>query len=389
MSTISNRFFVTTLDDGTTLHGNLSAEGGLTQAWNGTAADPQWTVSYGPTIYLTLLNGSDYAEPDAGFTWLYNGAAIQFASGSDVSTDGLFKKTTKSIGGKTMPALKIIDNLASSANRDMDMITFNGTHTTGEGAGIGFSCSIQIRITELQPGGYLGVINFENGVADITSQDQTVTMYADLIGGDNLARVSGYTCNWYLNGRLYDATDTAHFSANTHPVQGGVTINNVNYPAFVLHQVDVVDHATIRCEFVVGGVVKYTAYVGVDDMQDPEYMYIQYDGGNGNAASLRQGQSVTFTIWVGTRDNPAPSGGFNWIDIQLLDGDSNVITDNLDNIPNVVPNTGGLRKLSVAESGDNAGKATLTVSHAVGKVKGKKHLTGIIYAYTADPRPQP
>ena len=56
MSSISNRFFVTALDDGTTLHGNLASDKSLSQAWSGTSAIPNWTIaSEQPTIYLTLM----------------------------------------------------------------------------------------------------------------------------------------------------------------------------------------------------------------------------------------------------------------------------------------------------------------------------------------------
>ena len=58
MSQISNRFYVTALDDGTTLHGNLASTKPLSQAWNGSSAVPNWTqASEQPVIYLTLLSG--------------------------------------------------------------------------------------------------------------------------------------------------------------------------------------------------------------------------------------------------------------------------------------------------------------------------------------------
>ena len=75
MGNISNRFYVTALEDGTTLHGNLVADKSLTQAWNGTSAVPDWTVvANQPTIYLTLLSGATAVQPSAdSVQWYYNG----------------------------------------------------------------------------------------------------------------------------------------------------------------------------------------------------------------------------------------------------------------------------------------------------------------------------
>ena len=195
MSSISNRFFVTALEDGTTLHGNLSATKPLSQGWNGTSAVPDWTQSANqPIIYLTLLNGTQIVQPTSNFKWLYNGTEITFGN-DNVSTSpvGLFQKTTYTYtyGGTqvTMPALKVIGNLAGyGGNGDMDTITFDGAYSA-EGSNISFQATAQIRVTQITKGGYLGLINFVNGVSDITASGQDITMYASLFGGEDGGRI--------------------------------------------------------------------------------------------------------------------------------------------------------------------------------------------------------
>lgn len=382
MSSISNRFFVTTIDDGTTLHGNLSVIGSLTQAWNGIAATPDWTVAANqPTIYLTLLNGNTLVQPVSNsIRWLYNGVEITFDASTNISTSpvGLFQKTTQNVsyGGTilAMPALKIIGNLAGyGGNVDMDTITLRGTYSV-DSSNIDFSATTQVRISSINASGYLGVINFVDGISDITEGGQTLTMYAKLYGGDNCVEVSTFTTRWYLNA------DTVGTAGSKKTVDGTSYKN-----AYQVSEDDVVDHATVRCEFSIGNDVKYTAYVGIDDMQDPEFMYIQYNGANGNAASLHQGDSAAFTIWVGTRDDASVLGGtssptFPYIDVRLLDGDAAVITGSVSGLPSDAGN--GYRPLSMS-----GGKGVITIPYDVAKNQGKKNLTGVVYAYTSNPRP--
>lgn len=366
MSSISNRFYITALEDGTTLHGNLAADGSLSQAWNGQSAVPDWTVPTNqPTIYLTLLSGGDLVEPANDFKWLYNGVEI-------ADSDTRFQKTTRevTIGSttKSMPALKIVANLANSHNVDVDLITFQGNYIIN-GTGISFSATAQIRISEIAEGSSLGVINFHNGVSDITTKGQNIVAYGLLYNPDGTPNTS-VTTKWYLND---SSTPTA-----------GTTIEG-HANAFQVSEGDVVDHATLRCEFYKNTNLIYTAYASIDDMQDPEFMYVQYNGNNGNAASLRKGDTATFKIWVGTRTDPTPIGGkatptYNSIKVKLLDGDGNVIMDSGlgTSIPN--PDAEGWRSLNSTMS---EGVATITPNYDTVNGVGKKNLTGIILAETA------
>lgn len=375
MSGISNRLYLTALEDGTTLHANLACDKSLTQAWNGTTASPNWTIAaQQPTIYLTLLSGGAIVQPEAGYKWYYNDGRAE-SEITDQSTK--FQITQKQIryGGVqyTVPALKIIDNLADSANVDIDTIIFKGSYNAG-GSSLAFSCSIQVRISSMNGQGYVPTIDFLNGVSDITEAGQTVTMEGVIYDGETGQSVSGVTTSWYLN----DVSIAGVSGTNT----------------CIVSESQVTDHATVRCEFFDSSSNKLgTAFAYIDDMQDPEYMYIQYNGNNGNAASLRNGDTATFQIWVGTREDPTVRtvGGvyeYQYIYIMLLDGDGNIATNSglTVGIPDVAnPNLEagqagyGYRQLTMS-----AGKATFTPDYST-VVKLKKNMTGIIMAYTSRP----
>lgn len=365
MSTISNRFYVTAIDDGTTLHGNLASDKSLTQAWNGSSAVPNWTTpSEQPTIYLTLLSGATLVKPAEGYKWYYNGAEI-------TASDTRFQITTKSVtyAGQTiadMPALKIVANLASSANVDVDMITFKGDYVIN-GTGVSFACDAQIRISAITANGKLGVINFVGGISDITEAGQTITMYGRLYGSDGQSDTSA-TTKWYLND-------------SSIPTSGQTISGYAN--AYQVGESQVDDHATVRCEFYdASNNLLYTAYAGIDDMQDPEFMYIQYNGNNGNAASLRKDETASFQIWVGKRDDAAVLGGtstptYPIIKVQLLNGSGSVImtTGLATNIPD--PDANGWRTLPMS-----GGKGSITPHYNTVNGNGK-NITGIVIAYTS------
>lgn len=392
MANIGNRFFVTALDDGTTLHGNLSVDGSLSQAWNqaSLAAVPDWSTSgttgkeAQPTIMLTLLSGSTYIGTDSsspnGYIseakWYYNDngtdSEILFSSttttitvGSSTVTGYLdtnmgqkFLKTTKSLNGVTVPALRVIQNLASSNNVDLDTITFKGKYNSGSGI-LDFQASAQIRISRMSSGGYIGVIDFLGGVSDITSKPQTITMTGTLYDSAGDA-VSSTKTRWYLNGAVHrelNQSDT-------------VTVSDT----------DVIDNAVVQCDFFVvkDGVdtFVYSAFASIDDMTDNEFMYIQYAGANGNAASLRKGQSVTFEIWVGKTTDATVDTSFAYFQVQLIGGDGNVITGSVGTLP---PDQGnGWRNLTVDGTSH---KASLTISYDLVNAYNK-NITGILRAST-------
>lgn len=358
MSKISNRFFVTAIDDGVTLHGSLTADRTLTQAWTGNTLTPDWSdTNYQPTISLTLNSGVSKVYPSGNYKWQLNGQDISFGE-DGVSTgdhDGLFKRFED---GQT-PKLKIISNLNSNTNTvDTNTITFIGEYNTGGNADIGFSASILTRISVMNKGGYVGVLEFENGVANITNDNDRVTINAKLYGsGENTeVTASEYTVNWFINDEQ----------------------KATNVKSLTVLNSQVTDIATIRAEFKGNdnNNLLYTAFTTVDDLTDPEYMYIQYNGANGQSATLRKDEDVTFDIWVGKMDNPEVISAYSNFKIKLLDSNGQVYKNNIDGINDA--DDDGWRELDTGNF-VYGNKASITITYDIATQLGKS-LTGIIMA---------
>lgn len=377
MSTISNKFFVSLIEDGTTLHGELRATKSLTQAWTGSACVPDWSSSHvdnRPLIYISLMNGTDVVTVDSGSEkWYYNGTLITWSSSVTtqniggtsyqgyVSTNcgGVFFKTTYTLDGKAMPAMGIIGNLANMSDVvDIDVIRFEGQKTLSTNP-VDFAASTNITISDWVNGGYLGVINFQNGRADITRDNNQVVCQGYLYDdGGNV--ISSATYKWYFEG------DPAVKSTTQ---------------TLTVSEADVTDYVVVKCEFymLVDGqnTLVYTAYAGIDDTQDPEYMWIQYNGANGNSASLRKNESVAFRIWVGKEDDPTVNTSWISFKLKTLDSEGNVVTAAFDNIP--AAGSDGYRTLSVS-----GGVAQAEVTYDDVETYCKKGLTGIIIASTSN-----
>lgn len=373
METISNKFFVQVIEDGASLHGELRATKSLTQSYSGSACIPDWTVSANrPVIYLSLMNGTSYVTPDEGFKWYYNGTEIEFDSngsstektyGGYTLSAGTFVKTTYTLSGRSMPALQIANNLASSSNVDIDVIRFDGQLTLSTNP-ISFTSAINVTITSwVEGGGYLGVISFRDGIADIDSTNTSVTCQAELYNSSGSQVTSGVTYKWYFEGE----DDPAQNSTN---------------PNFTVSDSDVVDYAVVRCEYwmTIDGTDTCVAVarVGIDDTQDPEYMWIQYNGANGNSASLRTGESVVFTAWVGKAGDPSyVNTSYTDFKVKLIDSTGTVITASL--TPTFEdPDSTGYRTLPVSSN-----KTTLTITFDLASTYARKGLTGIILASTS------
>lgn len=370
MSTISNKFFVQVIEDGSTLHGELRATKSLTQAVKGGSCVPDWTVAANqPIIYVTLQNGSSFVLPDNTYKWFYNGTEIEWTG--NTSTDGLFQKVTDYTptgysAGQYVPAIKIIGNLATANDSvDIDVIRFDGQKTLSTNP-VGFSVSINVTIAEWSESGYLGLIEYTNstgttsGPTDITSDNLTVYLKGTLLNGDGDAVTCTY--KWYLEG--------------DNTIKGTSQILSVT-------EAMVTDYAVLRCEFymTINGVNTkvYTAYATVDDTQDPEFMWITHNGQNGSAASLKDGESVTFSIWVGKADDPTyKDTRWSTFKAKFIDSTGSVIYSALANFAAISGTGDGYRTLPVSS---NVATAVITYDDVF--TKAKKGLTGYVLAQTS------
>ena len=384
MSSVSNRFYVEAIDDGSTLHGQLLSTKALTQAWTGSAAVPNWTVAGNqPTVYVDLISGTSKVTPDTGGKWYYNNVEIEWAdaSATAVSTDGRFQKVNNyPTSANPTAAIKIIANLASNSNVNTDSLTYTGSYTLG-GSPIGFSVSTFIRITGVSSAGIFGFIEFI-GSNIVTEKNQVVTMYAHLFGADGneiTATASGspFSTAWKMNNASIGAG-------------GDVTVNGQTYHnAKQVSESQITDNSIIECNFsyitTIDGTsttLTYTTFENVDDQTDIEQMYIQYNGGNDTSATLKRGGSITWDIWMGAQDDPTVDTTWQTFYVKLLNSAGNVVLDNISGIPNAITTAGdphyGYRDISGTWD-SSAVHITITYDIVKSSTFGK-YLTGIVLA---------
>lgn len=391
MSTVSNKFFVQIIEDGRTLHGELLATQTLTQANKDGSCIPNWqtNASSRPLIYVSLMDGATSVAIDANSDkWYYNGTLLTWSTTQTqqtigtttyngyVSTNasGAFFKTQFTVDGVSMPAIGIIKNLATLSDVvDIDVVRFEGTKTLSTNP-IDFQASINITITEWVSGGYMGVISFQNDKADITRDNLSVTAIGTLYD-DNANPVSDVSYKWFFEGDTNPRATTKNFTITESMVY---------------------DYVMVRCEFYINieGVSTRvaSAFVGVDDKQDPDRMRIEFNGASGNSASLRSGEDVTFNMWIGKEGADAPSAAWKGSNVvyklKTLDSEGGLVTaafteptqsGTVTNIP--AAGSDGYRQLPYTPS-TGVAYAKVTYNNVVQLCK--KGLTGIILATSSN-----
>lgn len=398
MSSIGGRIMVNLIDDGSQLHAVLLCNTPLTQSWTGSAADPDWTVAANqPVIYLDAKSGIDRVTVGA-FSWYYNNQLIQFTG--NTSNDGKFQMTTYEIEtGVTVPALKIIGNLAANGNVDEDTIAFSGTATIN-GTNVPFRSVISIRISSFsENGGYNAYIDSkDNGGFAIDKDHSSLILYNVLkqAGASGIATIgaSAYVAEWYINGSK--VTDNSKV--------GTVTIDGVTYSKLTVAEADITDYAIIECKcFKLEGGSKgaylLSAFVEVNDLTDPEMMYVSStisgagittsqttETGEGNENTLRNGQQVNYDVFVAkAEDVTSVFTSYAHFYIQLRTAQNAVYTAALSGAdlgsPIASGDFAGFRKLVGSGAATGHGKFLLTAAHVA--AMGRK-MSGYLLASTEE-----
>lgn len=334
---ISNSFFVQVIEDGSMLRGEIRSTQPLAQAYNDGSCIPNWSNGVAnPTVYIVLQNGAQYIIPDSGGKWYYNGTEIEFdAQGKSLAhpsglAAGTFELVTNFTpemyqSGQYVPAIRIAKNVASNENVNIDVIRYDGQKTLATNP-VPFSASININITEMMKGGYIGMIYLRDGAADkdISSKTDTVPLVARLFdseGNEMTNAENGAKYKWFIN----DTVKIALGATNT----------------LTITEQDVYDYAVVKCEFYIPkdgeqgqkvDTLVSSDFFEIDDTQDPQEMYFAYNGANGKAASLRSGESVTFSIWVGEAGNPSASNvdtAFTVWKVLLVDSNKQTLMQSL------------------------------------------------------------
>ena len=298
MGQISNRFFVTSIKDGTlvtaVLYSDKTLEQRITPGTN--ASIPDWTDSNEqPTVRCVVRAGVTTKQPTS-YTWSVNGSPLTFNSSTHKDTTyGIFEETSVSVDGVSCPAVKIKGNLVTAFggnNADNDVLTCEG-NIEYNGAQIGYTVNTTIRLSTMSGSGYYGYIS---GDSYVESQTATATMSARLKTADGA--ISSFKTKWYREG-----VDDGGGWPKTVVTTNGVATTTIAGS-------EITDFVVVRCDFYAADDTDfenklYAAYWDVDDREDTEEMYMcSYVVSNvkgGLDVSLREGQSVQMLVWIGKR----------------------------------------------------------------------------------------
>lgn len=324
---ISNHFAITALADGITVQGSLRVSGSLSQNYNSNINKcvPDWkaNVSTRPKVYAVIRKGTSYVSNAqiVGAKWVYNDVPLVFNDSNESSnalgTDGspLFRRGTTSVNlngvSYSMPCLEILNNLASPTNIDIDTIGFEGSIEIS-GQQSSFVCQVDVKIAQMTSQGFLGQLSPESAI--ITERGQVVEIGASLFAEDG-SQPSAFFTKWYFNNGEEEANLRGRKS---------VTINEEN----------VTDNIIIKCEFFLDADYNNrvaVAFASIDDTQDPEYLYISFDGSNSDfSGQLSPGDSVNVSMWVATMEDPkAVNTAYNSFTVRFYDGAEQEITSSL------------------------------------------------------------
>jgi len=329
MSSIGGRVAVSLIDDGSQLHSLLRSTMTLNQSWTGNAASPDWSGSDNPIIYADVKNGVTTLNDVVNVKWSYNGTEITFDS-DNVSTNagisGVFEKTTYN----GMPALKIIGNLAKSGSVNESVVALSGKVVVDSSL-LPVYATTNIRLSSFaQNGGYDAYIDSVDGRFSIENKGETLYLYNVLkqAGVNDVATVQAndYIAEFYINSAQAAASKVTT-----------VTIGGNTYYRLTVEDSDITDYATIECKCYKNangtkGAYIMSSFIEVNDMSDPEMMYIGStvggDGipssqttetGEGNDNTIHAGQYIDYDIFVATStDVTAVNTVFAYYYIQLL-----------------------------------------------------------------------
>ncbi len=324
-NSISNHFALTALQEGVTIQGSLRISGTLSQNYNPNTQKciPDWyaDATSRPMVYPVIRRGVSYmsASQINNGQWLYNDVVIQFDDNNqstnfmDADQHPLFEvgTTTASLGGTTysLPCLKVIANLASATNIDLDTIGYQGNVEVA-GKQMAFACAVDVKIAQMTSQGFLGLLSPESAI--ITEKGQTITITAQLYAEDGTSPATWFT-KW--------------FNAGT----GDEFVAARNAKQLAISEADVTDNLIIRCDFYTDSEFANrvtTAFASIDDTQDPEYLYVSLNAADSDfSGQLASGESCTVTMWVATmEDSTEIDTAYTSFAVTFYDGQQNEIT---------------------------------------------------------------
>lgn len=246
---------------------------------------PDWTISSNqPTIYPRAISQNTGKRITIHSPkWYYNGSLIE-------SGNPTFLTTTHNDGGVVVPALKIVGNLASINNLDLDTIRFEGKATIAS-VEYNVSGTVEVRIEEMVGEPYDGIIKAtEGGVIDNDTSEVTATAIL-YNGGVQIS--SEVTYKWFRVGKSGDTELTPPTS----------TPNKMTFK-----DEDIDSELTIRVDFYYNGTKVYSVTRLLSDETDPYFLEVSIDG----PVDLRDGEEVNMTATVRDRANGDMVKGYSY-----------------------------------------------------------------------------
>lgn len=294
MSYTSGHITLTAISDGDQVSLSLQSTVPLLQYLKaGTdSVSPDWTdVNEQPIVFpraksqnmgtrLTFVAGSE--------KWTYNDVAIVFDS-NGLSSNKMFQKISYSDGGVSVPALRIVNNMASVTNTNNAVIGFSGTVISDEN--IDMSTTGDVRIEETVGDPYDGFISVTDG-GIIDDDTDSIVCTAELRKGG--AKVlTGVTYRWSKQS----ATGWVIVSSDS-----GVPHR------LTVREGDIDTEAAYRCEFIVEGEVVAVYTRNLSDETDAFVVVVSVTG----STALRPGQTTTLIPTVMRRANQEEVTGFTF-----------------------------------------------------------------------------
>lgn len=407
MPQVSNRFFVTAIQDGQVASGYLRSDRSLQQFYDRDTATcaPDWSVVMSggvdtgihPIITAYTRLGGTIQAPQTN-KWYWNGQEIQFSGNNSTNFTYTKDGTTyplfiKGVNAQGLPTLKINGNLAGwnavdpqTVNIDQDIISNQGTMEAG-GDSLDYAMDIVVRLSQLvATNGYWGDISYDgNSVItspDITSDAGKVKLLPSLYLGTTAQAAADFSVKWYIEGvgdTVADYTAAGYANPTRFATKKSGTQDAMS---LTLTADDVIDNVTVRCDFYDSSDnLKCSAYIEVDDAQDDDEMQITHPGGQSNA-NLRKTESVTFTIWMSSRtDVTQVKTAYNRFRLKLLSSAGAVITGQISGLTPDANGFADITKNNVTVVGTTvAAKAgQVTISFDIAHNNGDS-ISGVIVA---------
>lgn len=340
MGKVSNRFFITTIQDGHTITVSLVSNMKLTQTVVNGSCTPNWnageTGAVTPLIYVYSRLDGVARPPVAGSgTWYWNGTPLTFnAQNKSTVTDAAGYPLFEQTAYNSLPALRIIRNIGSTGNPDNDVISYSGTMELG-GVPQAFSVDTVVRISVGAGAGYNAIMGGDREVTSATAGQTgyTAKVFAQLYSNSSPI-TTGLTARFYREG-----IDGATVVDGWPKTVGAATATDETTPfgnlipagsyAVTVNASEITDRVVIRCDFIKDNEVIASCWTDVDDRTDPEEMFIVNSTTTTVGQSdiqLRAGQTVAVKAWMGYSTNMySRYPGYNTFKCQLTDANGKVL----------------------------------------------------------------